>query len=83
MITRKNDWNKLPDDQISIEPFHTDLEIRESQDADKDKQRGRVMQPRTGDEVYAKVTKVEDRFAKVDIVAINQDPITAVFVGFI
>ena len=41
------------------------------------------MQPRTGDEVYARVMKVEDRFAKVDILAIGEDPISAVFVGFI
>ena len=43
----------------------------------------RTLQPRTGDEVYAKVMKVEDRFCKVDIVAIGEEPISAVFVGFI
>ena len=33
--------------------------------------------------MYARVMKVEDRFAKVDIVAIGEDPISAVFAGFI
>ena len=41
------------------------------------------MQPRTGDEVYARVNKVEDRFAKVEILAIGEEPINSVFVGFI
>ena len=41
------------------------------------------MQPHTGDIVFARVMKIEDRFAKVDILAIDDDPISAVFIGFI
>lgn len=33
--------------------------------------------------MYGRVTKVEDRFCKVDIVAIDDKPISSVFVGII
>ena len=35
------------------------------------------------EEVYGRVTKVEDRFCKVDILAVNGNPIRSVFVGII
>ena len=37
----------------------------------------------TNDLVYGRVTKVEDRFAKIDILAIGETPLNAVFVGII
>ena len=40
-------------------------------------------QPFTGDVVHARVTKVEDRFAKVEILAIKEEPLNSVFVGII
>lgn len=33
--------------------------------------------------MYAKVTKIEDRFAKVDIVAVADKPVNTTFVGII
>ena len=82
-IIRKNNWNKETMDKISVEAYHEQEEQKRSAAAETTESQRRIMQPRTGDEVYARVTKVEDRFAKVDIVAIGEDPITAVFVGFI
>ena len=40
-------------------------------------------QPVDGEEVYARVTKVEDRFSKLDILAVQGHPIRSVFVGII
>ena len=37
----------------------------------------------TNDLIYGRVTKVEDRFAKIDILAIGEVPLNAVFVGII
>jgi exosome complex component CSL4 len=36
-----------------------------------------------GEEVYGRVTKVEERFCKLDILAIGEHPIRSVFVGII
>ena len=36
-----------------------------------------------GEEVYGRVTKVEDRFCKLDILAIGGHSIRSVFVGII
>ena len=69
-------------DQISVEPFH-DADEQSNEQSEANESSKKAKQPKTGDEVYAKVMKVEDRFAKVDIIAIGEDPITAVFVGFI
>ena len=67
-------------DKISVEPFNTEAKQQSEQMEEKTR---RVMQPHTGDLVYARVMKIEDRFAKVDILAIDDDPISAVFIGFI
>ena len=40
-------------------------------------------QPVDGQEVYARVTKVEDRFSKVEILAVQGHPVRSVFVGII
>ena len=69
-------------DKISVEPFYGSDACAASNDEDLE-QASRTRQPRTGDEIYARVTKVEDRFAKVDILAIGEEPISAVFAGFI
>ena len=81
-IIKANTWNKLPMDQVTIEPFHTGA-VAATEATESAEARRRTMQPRTGDEVYARVMKVEDRFAKVDILAIGEEPIAAVFAGFI
>ncbi len=39
--------------------------------------------PASGQLVYARVTKVEDRFAKLDIVAVADQPVNTTFVGII
>ena len=39
--------------------------------------------PESGQLVYAKVIKVEDRFAKVEIVAVDDKPVYTTFVGII
>ena len=46
---------------------------------------GRVdsLAPEVGQIVYAKVNKIEDRFAKVDIVAVADKPVNTTFVGII
>lgn len=70
-------------DQITVEAIHSADSSNPANAENQQESTSRVMQPRTGDEVYARVMKVEDRFAKVDILAIGEDPISAVFVGFI
>ena len=35
----------------------------------------------TGSTVHCRVTRVEDRFCKVDILAVNDRPIQSVFIG--
>mmetsp|Transcript_12772 Transcript_12772/g.17197 ORF Transcript_12772/g.17197 Transcript_12772/m.17197 type:complete len:126 (+) Transcript_12772:17-394(+) len=83
-IVKANNWNKLAADQISVTPFHgAEGADNSERTAEASNERGRTLQPRTGDEVYAKVMKVEDRFTKVDIVAIGEEPISAIFIGFI
>ena len=82
-IVKANTWNKLPMDQITVEAIHSADSSNLANAENQKESTSRVMQPRTGDEVYARVMKVEDRFAKVDILAIGEDPISAVFVGFI
>ena len=81
-IIKKSKWNQNEQDKISVEPYHSSSTeaVEEGEESATAK---RVMQPRTGDEVYARVMKVEDRFAKVDILAIGEDPIQSVFAGFI
>jgi exosome complex RNA-binding protein Csl4 len=39
--------------------------------------------PRTGDTIYGKVTKVEDRFCKLEILAVGEKPSRKVFQGII
>jgi hypothetical protein len=33
--------------------------------------------------VYGKVMRVEDRFCKLEIIAINEQPVTKIFIGII
>ena len=82
-IVKANTWNKLPMDSITVDAINSADAKQANDKAEEGSNTFRVMQPRTGDEVYARVMKVEDRFAKVDILAIGEDPISAVFVGFI
>ena len=39
--------------------------------------------PAAGQLVYARVTKIEDRFCKLDIIAVGETPVNQVFVGII
>lgn len=39
--------------------------------------------PQTGQVVYGRVSKIEDRFCKVDIIAVDEIPVNQVFVGII
>lgn len=39
--------------------------------------------PQSGQYVFARVNKIEDRFCKVDIIAVGEVPVTTVFVGII
>ena len=79
-IIKKTKWNEQEMDKIAVQAFHGSEELKVE---DATENTARLLQPRTGDEVYARVMKVEDRFAKVDIVAIGEDPISAVFAGFL
>ena len=55
-------------------------EENEDQEADEDEFE---MVPREGDLVYARINKVEDRFVRVEILAIEERPLLANFTGVI
>ena len=66
-------------DKITVIP-----QIKENE-SEVDEFLGRVesFAPESGQIVYAKVTRIEDKFAKLDIVAVADQPVNTTFVGII
>ena len=82
ILPRKTWHNKDDFDKISVICDNNQLDDQpDASSAEKVDLSQR--QPMTADIVYGRVTKVEDRFAKIDILAIGEVPLNAVFVGII
>ena len=79
ILARKTWHNQDDQDKITVQKTSTESDAAEQGEEEDPGSK----QPLTGDVVHARVTKVEDRFAKVDILAVADAPLNAVFVGII
>ena len=80
VLQRKTWHNQDDQDKITVQKTGQGRDDAAEQGEEEDPG---SKQPLTGDVVHARVTKVEDRFAKVDILAVADAPLNAVFVGII
>lgn len=67
-------------DVITVDPLHKDEEANLKQVAEEPPRGATPLQQQ---EVYGKVTKVEDRFCKLEILAVNEQPTSSIFLGII
>ena len=82
-IEKAGSWtNKTNTDIISVKPILNDKNERMAENAENSEDPA-ARQPKTGDEIYGKVIKVEDRFAKIEILAIGSEPLASSFIGIL